>query len=109
MIEVIPEKPKEELQDPNKMWVDVTIRMTKAEEQKLQALAKGRTERHEKKKKFTPTSCIRDFIQSCMPDGGGWEHPEKAAKKFEAEKKVMEQCLDALDKQNLAPSNPPTG
>ncbi len=34
---------------------------------KLQRLAKARGR--------TPIQCIEGFVESCVPDGGGWRHP----------------------------------
>lgn len=68
-------------------WMIMTIRLKRHEYDKLVALAKSRGKVEKGKIRFTPESCIRDFIKGCVLDGGGWESPNDTAVKHEAKKR----------------------
>ena len=54
----------------------LTIELSDPEWERLQALAQTRS--RDTKQTLTAQDCIRDFIRTCVPDGGTWAHPEKA-------------------------------
>lgn len=73
-------------------WVFLDVRMKRSELEKLKALAESRTQMAKGKRTFTPEDCIRDFIQGCVTDGGGWETPSAAAIRYEKEKREKAQA-----------------
>lgn len=68
--------------------VEVIIKMTREEHEKLKNLAEWRSTNGGKK--ITPSACVRGFIRSSITGPSGWEHPFKAAQKA-AQKKQNEQ------------------
>ena len=61
--------------------VSFTMSMTRAEWEKLNALARYRSDHSKPRKVFTPEATVRDFIQNCVTDGGSWEDPSTTAVK----------------------------
>jgi hypothetical protein len=55
----------------------LTIHLTPHQLQKLQALAKARTQEAKGRRVYTVERCIQDFAESCQPGGDGWVHPSK--------------------------------
>lgn len=47
----------------------VVVQFADDEMAKLKRLARN--------KQISPSNCLRRFVQSCQPDGGGWVHPMK--------------------------------
>lgn len=48
--------------------VSIIVKLTRKQHDKLLRLAKARGS-------LTMQDCIRDFIDTCQPEGGGWVHP----------------------------------
>ena len=75
-------------------WMIMNVRLKRHEYDKLMALAKSRGIVEKGRIKFTPESCIRDFIRGCVLDGGDWESPNDTAVKYEAKKRKERSTKD---------------
>lgn len=53
----------------------MTISLTDHQFQKLDDLAKAKTQEVGGLVIYTVERCIQDFAESCVPEGSGWKHP----------------------------------
>lgn len=83
----------------------LTINLSDARWEKLQALVQSRTDISKGKIKYTPQKCIEGFIDGCVTDGGGWEPPNVTATRHEKEKREKAAAEEAKKKPEQRSSN----